>query len=399
MKKPLSDVLNNFTPSVTLAISEKSNKLKDEGVKLYSFGIGEPDFAVNDEIKEAAIDAIRNDYSHYTAVNGIYELRRAICGRLKTKNGLDYLPENILCSNGAKHALSTALTALLSRGEEVIIPAPYWVSYCEMVTVAGGVPVIVQTDFENGFLLTPEALRKAITPQTKALLLNNPSNPTGNIYSKEQLAALAEVCLAEGIYIISDEIYDEFIYENKKHFSVAALSEEVKDITLTINGFSKTYAMPGWRLGYTAANNEIIKAMGSIQGQCVSHPCAIAQMAGIKALTMPQGFVADMVKEYDRRRRYMMSVLDSVEGIGYVHPLGAFYIFADINAFINKEYKGKLLSSSAVFAEILLEEANVVVIPGSGFGKENFIRLSYACSYDDIVSGMDRLKTFLEGVK
>ncbi len=399
MKKPLSDILNNFTPSVTLAISEKSNRLKAEGVKLYSFGIGEPDFAVNDEIKKAAIDAIRNDYSHYTAVDGIYELRKAICGRLKNENGLEYFPENILCSNGAKHSLSTAFTALLSRGEEVIIPAPYWVSYCEMVKVAGGVPVIVQTDFENGFLLTADALRGAITPKTKALLLNNPSNPTGNIYSKEQLAMLAEVCLEEGIYIISDEIYDEFIYEDKKHVSVASLSDDVKDITLTINGFSKTYAMPGWRLGYTAANREIIKAMSSIQGQCVSHPCAIAQMAGIKALTMPQGFVADMVKEYDRRRRYMMSVLDSMEGIRYIHPFGAFYIFADISEFVNKEYNGKCLSNSATFAEILLEEANVAVIPGSGFGKENFIRLSYACSYEDIVNGMNRLKIFLEGVK
>lgn len=396
MKKGLSNRLKDFTPSVTLEISALANELKAKGNIVYSFGIGEPDFDVNEDIKQAAIDAINNNYSHYTPVNGLNELKQAVCDRLKRENNLDYTPNEIICSSGAKHSLFTALTALLSLGDEVIIPSPYWVSYAEMVKVAGGVPVIAQTSLEDDFLLQPDVLKNKITEKTKAIIINNPSNPTGTLYGFELLKELSKICVDNGIYIISDEIYDKFIYGNNVHYSIAGISEEVKDITLTINGMSKTYAMPGWRLGYTAANKEIIKAMGSIQGQCVSHPSSITQVASVKALNMDQSFVNEMVYEYDRRRKYMLSVFDQIEGLRYAEPKGAFYIFADISCFLNKEYGGVFVSNSAEFAQCLLNQCNVVVIPGSAFGQEGFVRFSYACSYGDIVKGLDKFKSFIE---
>ncbi len=398
MKRGLSDRLKDFTPSVTLEISALANELKAKGNTVYSFGIGEPDFNINDEIKNAAIEAINDNFSHYTPVNGLPKLKEAVCTRLKRENNLDYTPDEIICSNGAKHSLFTALTALLSLGDEVIIPSPYWVSYAEMVKVAGGVPVIAETKFEDSFLLQPDCLREKINDKTKALIINNPSNPTGTIYDLPLLKELAEICVEYGIYIISDEIYDKFLYDNNTHYSTAAISDEVKDITITINGMSKTYAMPGWRLGYTAANKEIIKAMGSIQGQCVSHPCAITQVASIKALDMDQSFVGEMVKEYDRRRKYMLSVFDEIKGLRYVEPKGAFYVFVDINQFLNKEYNKTFVTNSAEFAQCLLNQCNVVVIPGSAFGQEGFVRFSYACSYADIVKGLDIFKEFLTQV-
>ena len=333
---------------------------------------------------------MNRDFSHYTDTKGIVELREMIAARLKAENGIEYTAEQIITCCGAKQAISTALTALCSEGDEVIIPAPYWVSYSEMVKIVGAVPVIVQTKWENGFLMTEEELRSAVTPRTKALILNTPSNPTGNIYPERMLRDIAGVCVSEGIYIICDEIYDKFLYEGEKHFSVASVSEEVKDITVTVNGFSKTYAMPGYRLGYAAANSEIIKAMSTIQGQIIGHPASVVQMAGVEALTCDQSFIADNLWEYDQRRRIMMGWLDRC-GISYVYPRGAFYIFADIS----KYTQGTPFAGSMEFSMALLEKKGVSIVPGVGFGTEGFIRLSYACSREDIEKGMERFFEFV----
>lgn len=395
MKKELSNKLKTLIPSATLAVSSLTNELKTQGIKVYSFGAGEPDFTVNPQIKQAAKDAIDADYSRYTDVKGFTELREAVCEKLKRENGITYTADDIIVSSGAKHAVFTSLQVLLSEGDEVIVPSPYWVSYCEMVKLAYGIPVVAETSEENGFCLTAEELEKNITERTKAVIINNPCNPTGSVYDKNVMEKIAEVCLKYGIYIISDEIYDNFIYEEKEHISFAALSEEVKDITLTINGLSKTYAMPGWRVGYTAANKQIIKAMSSVQGQCVSHPSSISQRASITALTMDQHFVAEMRDEYDGRRKFIMSKFDAYKNFSYIHPYGAFYIFADISKLLNKEYNGKMIKDSSEFALELLNTAHVAVVPGTGFGKDSYIRFSYAGSMEDISAGLERFEKFI----
>ncbi len=390
MKKELSEKLKNVSPSMTLELSALAKRLKAQGKDIVSFGIGEPDFAVEGIIKAALIDAVNRDMSHYTDTKGITELREMIADRLKKQNGINVGADQIITCCGAKQAISTALTVLCSPGDEVIIPAPYWVSYSEMVKIVGAVPVIVQTKWENGFLMTPDELRAALTPRTKALLLNTPSNPTGNLYPENILRDIAQVCLGEGIYIICDEIYDKFLYDGAKHFSVASISDEVADITVTVNGFSKTYAMPGYRLGYAAANAEIIKAMSTVQGQMIGHPSSVVQYAGVEALMCDQSFIDRNLSEYDERRKLMMGWLDRC-GIEYVRPAGAFYIFADIS----KYTKGKPFGGSMEFSMALLEKKGVSVVPGIGFGTEGFIRLSYACSRGDIEKGMERLFEFV----
>lgn len=390
MKKELSEKLKNVSPSMTLELSALAKRLKAQGKDIVSFGIGEPDFAVEGIIKAALIDAVNRDMSHYTDTKGITELREVIADRLKKQNGINVGADQIITCCGAKQAISTALTVLCSPGDEVIIPAPYWVSYSEMVKIVGAVPVIVQTKWENGFLMTPDELRAAVTPRTKALLLNTPSNPTGNLYPENILRDIASVCLAEGIYIICDEIYDKFLYDGAKHFSVASISDEVADITVTVNGFSKTYAMPGYRLGYAAANTEIIKAMSTVQGQMIGHPSSVVQYAGVEALMCDQSFIDRNLSEYDERRKLMMGWLDRC-GIEYVRPAGAFYIFADIS----KYTEGKPFTGSMEFSMALLEKKGVSVVPGIGFGTEGFIRLSYACSRGDIEKGMERLFEFV----
>ena len=390
MKKELSEMLKNVSPSMTLELSALAKRLKAQGKDIVSFGIGEPDFAVEGIIKAALIDAVNRDMSHYTDTKGITELREVIADRLKKQNGINVGADQIITCCGAKQAISTALTVLCSPGDEVIIPAPYWVSYSEMVKIVGAVPVIVQTKWENGFLMTPDELRAAVTPRTKALLLNTPSNPTGNLYPENILRDIASVCLVEGIYLICDEIYDKFLYDGAKHFSVASISDEVADITVTVNGFSKTYAMPGYRLGYAAANAEIIKAMSTVQGQMIGHPSSVVQYAGVEALMCDQSFIDRNLSEYDERRKLMMGWLDRC-GIEYVRPAGAIYIFADIS----KYTKGKPFEGSMEFSMALLEKKGVSVVPGIGFGTEGFIRLSYACSRGDIEKGMERLFEFV----
>lgn len=391
MKKELSDKLKNIQPSITLELSALAKRLKAEGRDIISFGIGEPDFAVERPIKDGLIEAVNNDFSHYTDTKGIDELRALAAERFKRENGLDYEMSNIITCAGAKQAISTALQALCSDGDEVVIPAPFWVSYSEMVKIVGAVPVIVKTKKENGFLMQKDEFLAAITPKTKCVMINTPSNPTGNIYSEEALRDIAQICVENGIYIISDEIYNRFLYEGKKHFSIASISDEVKDITITVNGFSKTYAMPGYRLGYCAANADIIKAMSTIQGQMIGHPASVVQMAGVTALKCDQSFIEDNCHEYDERRKIMMGWLDAA-GIPYIYPYGAFYIFADVSKFT----EGTPFKDSMELSMALLDRKGISVVPGSGFGCEGFIRFSYACSRADIENGMARVKEFFE---
>ncbi len=396
MKKPLSNKLDNITPSMTLAITAKAKELKKQGVQVISFGAGEPDFFVHDSVKKAAIEGIEKNYSKYTAVEGLYALREAICKKLKNDNHLIYNPDEIIVSSGAKHTLFTALQVLVSDGDEVIIPEPYWVSYSEMAKIAGGTIKIVETKKENGFVLQADELKSAITSRSKVIMLNNPSNPTGAVYNKDQLQKIAEICLSEGIYILSDEIYDRFIYDDAVHISTATLSDEIKDITVTINGLSKTYAMPGWRVGYAAANKEIISAMSAIQGHCVSHTSSISQYAAITALSCEQSFVNDMLNEYKSRRKYMMDIFDGIKDLSYNKPKGAFYFFVDVSCYYGKKFAGKTVSNSLDFAEGLLNNYHVAVIPGISFGNDNFVRFSYAAGMNDIIAGLDLFKQYLD---
>ncbi|MBR5995912.1 MAG: pyridoxal phosphate-dependent aminotransferase [Eubacteriaceae bacterium] len=390
MKRPLSIKSQSIVPSATLALSALTKELQANGEDIISFGIGEPDFNVDQVIKQAAIDAISSDFSHYTEVKGIYELREAIAERLLSENGLKYSPDDIIATSGAKHALFTALQTLVSEGDEVIVPLPYWVSYSEMIKLAGGVPVLAKTDFANSFLPDADIIRELINDKTKAVIINDPVNPTGAVMDKKRLKGIVEVCVENGVYIISDEIYDKFLYDGAKHYSAAAFGKEASDITITVNGFSKTYAMPGWRLGYAASSNkDIVKAMSGISGHCISHPSSIVQKAGAAALRAEQGFVSKMVKEYDRRRQYMMTQLNKAENLRFVLPKGAFYMFVDISA-----YSG----DSSDFAMDMLKNGKVAVVPGSAFGLEGFIRLSYACSFDDIVKGMNRFTSYLSNM-
>lgn len=400
MKKPLSNKLDKISPSMTLAITSKANKIKREGTKVYSFGTGEPDFDTPSLIIDAANEAMKKGITRYTDVKGLIDLRQAISDKYKKEFDLSYDPETeIIVSSGAKHSLFTALQALISDGDEVIIPVPYWVSYSEMVKVAGGEPIFVYPKKENNFILTKEELKSVITPKSKVIMLNNPSNPTGVVYTKEQLKEIAEVCLEEGIYILSDEIYEMLLYNNKEFTPVASLSEEIKDITITINGASKSYAMTGWRVGYALANKDIIKAMNTIQGQCVSHPSSISQYATVAALKADQSIVSDMVKEYDKRRKYMLEELKGIEGVNPIEPDGAFYVFADVSAFYGKEYNGKTINGSIEFADALLSSKYVAVIPGIGFGADDFIRFSYATGMDDIKKGLKLFKEFINEIK
>lgn len=396
-KKPLSNRLEKITPSMTLAVSSKINKMKREGVKVYTFGTGEPDFDTPEVIRKAAEEGMRKGVTRYTDVKGLPDLRNAIAAKYQREFGLSFDPDSeVIVSSGAKHSLSTALMALLSDGDEVIIPVPYWVSYSEIVKLAGGEPVLVYPKKEDSFILTPEELEAAITDKTKVLMLNNPSNPTGVVYTKEQLRAVAEVCVQHGVYILSDEIYEMLIYNDREFTPMASLSDEIRELTLTINGASKSYAMTGWRIGYTLAAPEIIKAMSTIQGQCVSHPSTVAQYATITALETDQSIVYDMVREYDKRRNYMMKVLSSIEGVKPIDPDGAFYVFADVSSFYGKSCNGRPIEGSIDFADALLESKHVGTIPGIGFGSDDFLRFAYATSMEDIKIGLELFREFVE---
>lgn len=384
-----------ISPSPTLAIDTKAKKMQKDGIKVINFGVGEPDFDTPEHIKAAAIEAIQAGFTKYTPAAGIDELREAIANKLKVDNGLDYQPSQIVVSSGAKHSLYNVTQVLINPGDEVILPAPYWVSYIDQIRLAGGIPVIIDTKEENGFLVTHEELRAAITPKTRLFILNSPSNPTGGVYSKEQLTALGEILVQHQIGIISDEIYEKLLYDNLTHHSIAALSAELKELTVVINGVSKAYAMTGWRIGYAAAPAPVAKAMADLQSQATSSVNSIAQKASLAALTGTQEPMKEMVAEFAKRRDYIVERLQAIPGVSCNKPGGAFYVFPNVSRFYGKQYQGRPINNSTDLADLLLAEAQVAVVPGVAFGADAFIRLSYATSIANIKEGLDRIQHIL----
>lgn len=385
---------SSISPSSTLAIDSKFKSMKAQGIDVVGFGAGEPDFDTPQHIKNAAIDAINAGKTKYTPASGTLELKEAICRKFERDNFLSYKPENIVVSNGAKHSLVNTFMAICDPGNEVIIPAPYWVSYPEMVKLADGVPVILNTTEENGFKFSVEDLKNAITPKTRAIVLNSPSNPTGMIYTKDELAKIAEVAVENNIYVVSDEIYEHLSYE-QKHVSIASLGDEIKDLTIIVNGVSKTYAMTGWRIGYTASNAKLAKVMSNVQSHATSNPNTIAQSATVAALDGPTDDIEMMVKAFAERRNYMVERINKINGVSCKMPGGAFYVMMNISKLVGKEIAGCKINGSDDFANAFLEKAKVAVVPGSGFGAENYVRWSYATSMDNIKEGLDRLEKFL----
>jgi aspartate aminotransferase len=381
----LASRVSELTPSLTLSIDSKAKALRAEGVDVYSFGAGEPDFDTPEHIKAAAIEALNAGFTKYTPSSGTPELRAAISEKFKRDNGLDYKPSEIIVSNGAKQSCFNAILAVCGEGDEVIIPAPYWLSYPEMVRLAGAEPVIVQTTAENDWKMTPQQFEEAMSPRTKMVIINSPGNPTGSVYTKEELRALVEVAADEEITILSDEIYESLTYDGAEHVSVASLTPEARDLTITVNGFSKAYAMTGWRLGYLGAPEKIAKAIDSMQSHSTSGPCSFAQKGGLAALTGSQQCVADMREEFNIRREYMFERLSAIHNVTAVKPKGAFYMLANIS---------KLGMTSTNFADRLLSKASVAVVPGIAFGDDRVVRLSYATGLDVIKPGLDRFEDF-----
>ncbi|KXG74717.1 pyridoxal phosphate-dependent aminotransferase [Thermotalea metallivorans] len=394
MHNNLSRKNMEISPSVTLAITAKAKKMKADGIDVISFGAGEPDFNTPAHIREAAIKAIEKGLTGYTASSGLPELKQAICHKLRTDNGLEYKPEHIVVSNGAKHSLYNALQAICNPGDEVIVPCPYWVSYPELVKLADAVPVLVETPEDNGFKYRIEDLEANICEKTKAIILNSPNNPTGTVYTEDELKKIADLAVRHGIYMISDEIYEKLIYEGK-HISIASLGPDIKELTIVVNGMSKAYAMTGWRIGYTASNKTIADIMANIQSHATSNPNTIAQYASIEAFKGPQEPIQEMVKAFDERRRYMVEKINSINGLSCRMPEGAFYVMVNISKIIGNTINGFVIDSSMDFAEYLLDRAKVAVIPGAGFGTDNYIRLSYATSLDNIREGLERIEKAL----
>lgn len=377
--------LQQLTPSLTLAIDSKAKAMLAEGIEVFGFGAGEPDMDTPEHIKAAAIKALQEGRTKYTPSAGIPELRQAISQKFLKDNGLDYKSSQVIVSNGAKQSCFNAIAAVVNEGDEVIIPAPYWLSYPEMVRIVGGEPVFVQTREENSWKITPEDFENAMTPRTKMIIINSPGNPTGSLYTREELKALSEVAAEEDIYILSDEIYEKLTYDGAEHVSIASISPEAYDLTITVNGFSKAYAMTGWRLGYLAAPEPIARVIDSMQSHMTSNPCSFAQYGALAALTGDQQCVADMREEFDIRRQYMFERLTQIQGVSAVRPQGAFYVLANISA---------LGLKSQNFADRLLSKSSVAVVPGIAFGDDRTIRLSYATSLDVIKSGLDRIEEF-----
>ena len=391
----LSAKATQISASPTLAIDSKFKAMKAEGIDVVGFGCGEPDFDTPENIKNAAIAAINEGQTKYTPASGTLALKKAICEKLKKDNGLDYGTDCIVVSNGAKHSLINTFNAILNPGDEVIVPAPYWVSYTEMVKMADGVPVIIETREEDGFKFTAQQLKDAITPKTKALILNSPSNPTGMVYNEDELRAIAEVAVEKDIFVVSDEIYEKLIYDGKKHVSIASFNDEIKKRTIIINGVSKSYAMTGWRIGFTAAIPEITKVMANMQSHAASNPSSISQAAALEAYVGPQETVEEMRKVFEERRDYMVDRINSIDGVSCIMPERAFYVMMNIKELFGREFCGKVVNSSDEFCEVLLEKSLVALVPGSGFGAEGFVRWSYATSMENIVKGLDRLEEFL----
>jgi len=374
-----------LSPSLTLSIDSKAKAMKAEGIDVCGFGAGEPDFDTPEHIKQAAIAALEAGFTKYTPSAGLPELRQAISEKLEADNQLSYRPSQVVVSSGAKHSCYNAILATCQPGDEVLIPSPYWVSYPDMVRLAGAEPVIVQTTERNGWKMRASDFENAMTPRTKMVILNSPGNPSGSVYTREELEGIVEVAAEEDIYILSDEIYEKLVYDDTKHVSIASLSKEAYDLTITVNGFSKAYAMTGWRLGYLAAPEAVAKAVDNIQSHSTSHPCSFAQKGALAALKGDQQALADMRDEFAMRRDYMFDRITKIPNITAVKPQGAFYILVNIS---------QLGLSSQNFADRLLSKANVAVVPGAAFGDDRTVRLSYATSIDIIKKGLDRFQDF-----
>lgn len=387
----ISQRAQRTSPSPTLAITAKARKMREEGIDVLSFGAGEPDFDTPEFIKDAAIAALREGFTKYTPTAGIEPLRKAICDKLWHDNGLKYEPNQIIVTCGGKHALYNIFQVICDPGDEVIIPAPYWVSYPEMVKLADGVPVFVYADESTGFVPTIDAIREKITARTRAIVVNSPCNPTGAVFPRQTLKEIAALALKHDLYIISDEIYEKMVYDGHEHVSIASLGEEVKKRTILVNGMSKAYSMTGWRIGYAAAERELIAAMTRIQDQSTSNPTSIAQRAALAALQSPDDAVKQMVAAFAERRRVIVDGLNSIPGFRCAEPGGAFYAFPNVSALYGKRWGDRVINNSDAFADYLLEVARVAVVPGSGFGADENIRLSYACSLDTIRNGLARM--------
>ena len=392
----LSRRIAAISESMTLAISSKARAMQAKGIDIIDFGVGEPDFDTPQHIKQAAIDAINQGCTKYTPTPGTPELRQAVAEKLKRDNALDYPPAQIIVSCGAKHSLYNIIMAVCEEGDEVIIPAPYWVSYPEMVKAAGAQSVFVPTDESTQFKITPGQLAEAITPRTKLLVLNSPSNPTGSVYAPAELEQLAKVIVDRGICVLSDEIYEALVYDGTVHKSIASVGPKIKERTVVVNGFSKSYAMTGWRLGYAAGPKEIINAAIQLQSHSTSNPCSITQMAGLAALKGDQACVGQMTAEFNKRRKRIVQALNALPGITCVEPKGAFYALPNVSSWYGKQIKGRKIASSMDFASVCLEEGKIAVVPGSGFGDDRFVRFSYATSIEHINEGMRRLSELLK---
>lgn len=396
----ISDRVKNIKPSLTLEITDKARKMKAEGISVIGFGAGEPDFNTPDYINAAAKKAIDIGFTKYTPASGTPQLKKAVCEKFLKDNGLYYEPEQIVVSSGAKSSLYHAICAMVNPGDEVILPTPYWLTYPELIGLAQGKTVYVDCVKENGYKMTADRLEKAITEKTKCVIINSPNNPTGAVYSEDELKSIAKVIEKHGLYVISDEIYEKLVYGGAKHYSIACCSDYMKEHTVVVNGVSKSYAMTGWRIGYFAAPRDIAKAAASMQSHTASNPCSISQYASVEALTSPESdkFISEMQKTFDERRKYMVEVLQNTENVVCIEPKGAFYVFADVSACYGKKFNDTPINGSLSFADAALNKG-VAVVPGLAFGDDKCIRLSYAISLSDIKEGLERLKLFIKELK
>lgn len=385
----LAERLKKINPSSTLTITSKAKKLKSEGKDIVNLAAGEPDFDTPDFIKEAAIEAIRQGFTKYTPTTGTPELKELISKKFKADNSLEYSPDQIVVSNGAKHSIFNALLVLVGKSDEVLIPVPYWVSYPEMVNLCEAKPRFIKTSPENNFKLSLKDLEKHISPKTKALILNSPSNPCGSVYSLEELKQIALACAEKKIFVISDEIYEKLIYDDLRHFSIGAVDKDIYDLTITVNGLSKSHAMTGWRIGYLGARQDIAEAISKVQDHSTSNPVSISQKAACAALNAPEDFTRNMCREFQQRRDYVIARLKNIKKISFIFPQGAFYVFCDIR-------KTKL--DSLTFANRMLDEISVAVIPGEGFGRDDYIRISFAAGVPELEKGMDRIEEWFSKI-
>lgn len=379
-------------PSPTLVIDAKAKTLKQQGVDILNFAPGEPDFDTPSNIKNAGIHAIINGYTKYCPVGGTPELKDAVIKKFERDNNLQYAQNEILVSCGAKHSIYNLLQTIIDDGDEVIIPAPFWVSYPDMVIIAGGKPIIVSADDKSGFKVNAKQIKEAVTEKTKAIIINSPSNPTGAAYTAAELQEIADICLEKDILIIADDIYEKLVYDGFKFTSVASLSPKIKEKTIVINGLSKAYSMTGWRIGFAAGNKEIIAGMSKVQSQSTSNPTSISLKAAVEALNGPQDSVEMMRVEFEKRRNYILERLLAIKGISCQKPQGAFYVFPNIKEFLGKTIKGKKINTDMDFADLMLEEAKIAIVPGSPFGADGYVRFSYATSMDNIKEGLDRFE-------